>query len=101
MHTRSDLPPSDLWYAEFLLPDTLVSSRFAGAELFTDTVGAGTAWLTSGESCAIRVPSAVLPRDYRYDYNVIFNPRHPAFGQVELVATRPCPFDERFFTIQD
>ena len=101
VHTRSDLPPSDLWYAEFLLPDTLVSSRFAGADLFTDTVGAGTAWLTSGESCAIRVPSAVLPRDYRYDYNVIFNPRHPAFPQVALVAARPCPFDERFFTIHN
>jgi len=101
VHTRSDLPPSDLWYAEFLLPDTLVSSRFAGAELSTDTAAAGTAWLTSGESCAIRVPSAVLPRDYRHDYNVIINPRHPAFGQVELVATRPCPFDERFFTIHN
>ena len=100
VHTEPGLPPSDLWYAEFHLAESLVSSRFAGAELSADTASAGTSWLASGESCAIRVPSSVLPREYRHDYNVIFNPRHPAFGQVELVAARPCPFDRRFFVVQ-
>ena len=101
VHTDLALPPSELWYAEFQLPESLVSPRFAGAELSTDTASAGTSWLASGESCAIRVPSAVLPLEYRHDFNVIVNPRHPAFGQVKLVAAYPCPFDERFFVLKD
>lgn len=45
----------------------------------------GDRWLRSEGSLALRVPSAVVPAED----NVLINPRHPAFGEVETEG----PFD--------
>lgn len=51
----------------------------------------GDRWLESGRSLALRVPSAVVPAES----NVLINPRHPAFGEVERQGPLDPEIDER------
>jgi len=50
-------------------------------------------WLDRGKTLCLRVPSAVVYRDW----NIIINPAHPLFLKVKLINTEPYFFDERFF----
>jgi len=58
----------------------------------------GDAWLVSGRSVAMRVPSVILPRGW----NVVLNPAHPEFADA-LVAGEPEPLDldDRILRVQD
>lgn len=47
----------------------------------------GDSWLRSGDSLALRVPSAVLP----LEQNLVVNVQHPLFG--ELITAEPQAFD--------
>ncbi len=69
-----DLPPG--WDA---LPPEDVSRRL------------GTDWAQSGASVGLRVPSVVL----RGEHNVLLNPSHQGFGQVEVGEPEPFAFDPR------
>ena len=40
----------------------------------------GDEWIESGRSCALRVPSAVLPHERSY----LLNPAHPDYSSVEI-----------------
>jgi RES domain-containing protein len=51
----------------------------------------GDRWLESGRSLALRVPSAVVPAES----NVLINPRHPAFEEVEIHGPVDPEIDER------
>jgi RES domain-containing protein len=51
----------------------------------------GTRWAESGESVALEVPSAVVPKEH----NVLLNPRHPDFGRLAIGDPEPFAFDER------
>ena len=54
--------------------------------------GVGDAWLDSGRSVALRVPSSVVPTDH----NVLLNPLHPSFATaVQVGAPMPVPVDLR------
>ena len=51
----------------------------------------GDAWIASGRSALLAVPSAVVPEDF----NVLINPRHPEAQGVRIVRQRPFRFDPR------
>lgn len=52
----------------------------------------GSKWYKSNQSLVLKVPSAVIPREYNY----IINARHPGFQQkVSLVRTEEYFWDER------
>lgn len=51
----------------------------------------GDEWLISSSSLLLRVPSAVVPHSYNY----LFNPRHLAAGDAEIISARQHPFDTR------
>lgn len=51
----------------------------------------GDAWLGSGKSLALKVPSAIVPLESNY----VLNPAHPAFKKVKIGAPLPYPFDPR------
>jgi RES domain-containing protein len=51
----------------------------------------GDEWLISSSSLLLRVPSAVVPHSYNY----LFNPRHVAAGDAEIISARQHPFDTR------
>jgi RES domain-containing protein len=54
----------------------------------------GLAWLRSGQSLALRVPSAICPGEC----NILLNPAHQAFAALQLVALRQVGIDERLRT---
>jgi RES domain-containing protein len=54
---------------------------------------AGDAWLESGESVILRVPSVV----FSVERNVLLNPAHADFAKVRVVATEPVRWDDRLF----
>jgi RES domain-containing protein len=51
----------------------------------------GTAWVTSGASPVLAVPSAVVLGETNY----LLNPRHPDFGKLRIGAPEPYRFDIR------
>jgi len=51
----------------------------------------GDAWLDSGDSLALRVPSAVLP----LERNLVVNVQHPLFGEVTTAEPQAFDFDPR------
>ena len=51
----------------------------------------GDAWLESGASLALRVPSAVLP----LEHDLVINVRHPRIGELTVGTPRPFRFDPR------
>jgi RES domain-containing protein len=54
----------------------------------------GSQWAQRKRSLLLRVPSVVV----RGDFNVLINPAHPEFNQVDIVAVEPYELDKRFFT---
>jgi RES domain-containing protein len=51
----------------------------------------GDAWIQGASSVALRVPSAVEPRQHNY----LLNPDHPDFGALKIGPTEPYAFDMR------
>lgn len=51
----------------------------------------GTAWVKARSAVALRVPSAVNPREF----NFILNPAHKAFAELEISESFPVPIDQR------
>jgi RES domain-containing protein len=43
------------------------------------------------QSCAMRVPSAVMP----FESNILLNPLHPDYSQIQVLMTLPFAFDRR------
>ena len=57
---------------------------------FDDVQQWGTKWLQGLSSLAVLVPSVTSP-----DHNILVNPRHPEFGHVKIVDSRPITLDDR------
>ena len=55
----------------------------------------GDAWLRSGVSAVLEVPSAVIPTEPNY----LLNPRHPDFGSIVRSAPQRFEFDLRLLSI--
>ena len=54
----------------------------------------GAAWIRSGRSLALRVPSAICPEES----SILLNPQHAGFAGLQLGALRPFSIDERLRT---
>ncbi len=74
-----ELDPSALTPGWNSLHDTTVSAAI------------GDAWLESGSSLALQVPSAVLP----LEHNVLLNVLHPDFAKMAVAEPQPFAFDPR------
>lgn len=53
----------------------------------------GDEWASSLRSAVLRVPSAVVPREFNY----LFNPLHPDIARIKEVGREKVVFDERLF----
>lgn len=53
----------------------------------------GDAWLASGASAILRVPSVV----FSVEHNVLLNPGHPDFAKVRIVSIEAVRWDDRLF----
>jgi RES domain-containing protein len=64
------------------------------AQEFSYTKQTGDKWLQQMESCVLKVPSAIIHKEY----NFLINPAHAEFNQVRLIATEDFCFDRRLKT---
>lgn len=53
----------------------------------------GSEWLRSGESCVLKVPSAIVP----VENNFVLNPAHPDFSVIRIGEEEPFSFDPRMW----
>jgi RES domain-containing protein len=91
--------PDDLSLCRIELPDELAPSEPDMRRLpkswqevgCLECIALGDAWLTSGASLALSVPSAILPEAR----SVLLNPRHPAAARLQVAEARPFRFDLR------
>jgi RES domain-containing protein len=92
--------PDDMYLMTLEVPDDLTRETLALADLPADwqrlsvpqpTAAIGHAWLQSGRSLALQVPSVVVPQER----NLLLNPAHPEFIRVRLLDAQPFHFDER------
>ena len=57
----------------------------------TSTQALGDAWVASGRSAVLRVPSVVVPEQANY----LLNPAHPDFGRIRIGTPTPLTIDPR------
>ncbi|WP_058188878.1 RES family NAD+ phosphorylase [Terracidiphilus gabretensis] len=55
------------------------------------TQAIGDAWIRSGASAVLRVPSVLIPQEHNY----LLNPRHAEFGKIRISAPERFAFDSR------
>jgi len=51
----------------------------------------GDAWLQSGKTCSLKVPSVHIPEEH----NFLLNPRHADFAQIKVLEQKEFQFDGR------
>lgn len=81
------------------LPDTLVKDMPAAdipvdwdsSPVPPEAQAIGDAWIRSGHSVALQVPSAVVEGSY----NILINPEHSDFAQLVVESSVPFAFDPR------
>ncbi len=54
----------------------------------------GDAWVKSGRSAVLEVPSVVVPGESNY----LLNPSHPDFQSIRIGQSQPFPFDARLIS---
>jgi RES domain-containing protein len=84
-----ELLPGDYVLIGVTVPDRLV----ADAEQYDSTAAVGDAWLASGTSAGLRVPSVLSP----HAWNVLLNPRHAAATEAAVASVEPFRFDPRLW----
>jgi len=102
VHSPSSFPRDRLFH-EIEVPDDGIAT-IAGLGLTlpanwralpqpAETAAFGDAWIASGASLGLLVPSAVSPKDM----NLLVNVGHPNFGQVKLISSRQESLDPRLW----
>lgn len=100
VHT-GDMLPADLVLTRLDLPDDEGLYRHCGLAQMppgwdalpasASAIEFGNAFVTAGGYLGMIVPSVVMPEAK----NIILNPNHPAFANVEMTIVRPFEFDSR------
>lgn len=89
--------PASYQLLEVALPDSAVAEPVDLPQAIdwrqdvAATRACGDAWLASGRSLLLRVPSAVVGRSW----NCLFNPLHPQAVQCRVLSVARYPFDGR------
>lgn len=83
--------PDDMAWTDLLTAPPPAWRALGSAE----AVAAGDAWLASGRTVLLRVPSALVPREP----NWVINSRHPDAGRIEASTPEPLEWDPRLFGI--
>jgi RES domain-containing protein len=104
VHTTLNFIPGNLVLVSIELPDSLSVKTIKNSELAKNwfrypaplsCAKIGDRWIRTGETVALRVPSAIIPDSDEYNY--LLNPLHPEFKQVSVHRIKPYSFDRRFY----
>ena len=94
--------PSDFMMVEIEVPNEVTYAVLKPFELnknwnanpfVSSTQKTGDAFIHSGKSCLLKVPSAVVQGDSNY----LINPYHIQFKLIKIAASSNFPFDHRIF----
>jgi RES domain-containing protein len=105
VHLEPGQAPDDLIYLSATLPEVEPARTLEEADLppawWADAAAPGEAnprdlgdaWMRSGSSLAMLVPSVPV----RAEWNVLVNPLHPRIGELQVDPPQPFIFDARMF----
>lgn len=100
VHLEPSQAPDDLVSIAAQLPESEPARTITAEELpiewWTDldaTHALGDAWIRSGSSLALKVPSVPI----RPEWNVLVNPAHPRTNELRITPLEPFVFDTRMF----
>jgi RES domain-containing protein len=100
VHLEPAQAPDDLVSISVVLPDDeparTVTPKELSAGWWTDLVATralGDAWIRTGSSLALKVPSVPI----RAEWNVLLNPQHPRMNELRIDPRQPFFFDARMF----
>lgn len=100
VHLEPNLAPDDLVAISATLPEGEPGRTVESPQLAVDwradeagTRGLGDAWIRSGASLALKVPSVPIP----LEWNVLINPAHPGLANVRIDGPQEFVFDVRMF----
>jgi RES domain-containing protein len=100
IHLEPSQAPDDLVSIAAQLPESEPARTVTPEELppawWTDldaTRALGDAWIRSGASLALKVPSVPI----RPEWNVLVNPAHPRMSELRIDPPQPFLFDARMF----
>jgi RES domain-containing protein len=88
-----ELLPDDYVLMRVRLPDA-APSVIEDAQ--SDPKSTGDAWLRTGDTATLHVPSVVVP----FAHNVLLNPRHQRAADAAVISTTPFRFDARLWVGQ-
>jgi RES domain-containing protein len=101
VNLEPNLRPDDLVSIEYVVPDKVETQAVAINSLprtwnkakNESLTSIGDTWVRVGKTLALYVPSAAI----RGDWNVLINPAHPEFKNIEIQEPKPFEFDLRMF----
>jgi len=102
VHVSLPYVPTGLSIATIEIPDNLVPEEMTPESLprnwrehpsSSKSADIGTKWAKSNRSLLLRVPSAVVEKEF----NVLMNPLHPDIVSVVLLELEPCGLDQRLY----
>jgi len=94
--------PEDYVMVTLFVPDDIGTRRLVSTDLPSDwnawphssaTQSIGDQFVAENKYLVLSVPSAVT----RGDFNLLINPGHAGFNQIQIVRTEKFPFDRRIF----
>ena len=85
--------PADLWTAARRETAASLPVGWDAEPASKTSIDFGTAWLKSGSSAILVVPSVIVPEEF----NILLNPRHANFPNIRARKIRKWQYDARFF----
>jgi RES domain-containing protein len=89
---KSQLPRDYVW-SRTELPETPELLRFANLNDILSCQAAGHSWVSAVNELAVQVPSIVISEEF----NILLNPSHSGYDELEWTEPRPFRFDPRLF----
>lgn len=87
---RIDIPAST-WRMREIVEAQALEPTWLAEPAGSTTIGLGDAWLATGQSPLLLVPSVIVPEEY----NVLIHPHHPANKKLAATVARQFIYDPR------
>lgn len=102
VHLSLSMVPKDYVMIEIEIPDEINIKELKRKDIpeqwnihppIVSTQKIGDEFISAGEFCVLKVPSAVVEGDYNY----LMNPHHNHFEKISIIEVKDFSFDQRIF----
>jgi RES domain-containing protein len=100
VHDSTDILSDDLVVLIIYIPDNIAMTSYVEGQLPDgwdsvpegyESVSVGDDWLANGETCCMKVPSALC----QDEYNIIINPTHADINQIKVIDNKAFYYEKR------